>query len=256
MSSLSDSKTSSLQWAIDELSKQREALDAKLKVALKRDETQALIDEVMAQRKALEKRISALEDGLKASSDLVDVPCDELESEMQKIDEKLDIAKERLHTIEQEEYLEELGKSLNRTNPDKEDPSSSLSIQPDTSSIEDLGLVPPVEKVSSTSSSPTTHFSAESEVSDSASVFTQAKPMKASNRLPNQEVQTEESSTTVTVEQPESLSKQSVLSLEETAKHLGIEPDFLTEKAMNAILRMIARNGGKLTFPLEVDQID
>jgi len=249
-------KLNSLQWAIDELSKQREDLDAKLKVALKRDETHALIEEVMAQRKALEKRISALEDGLKASSDLVDVPCDELESEMQKIDEKLDIAKERLHTIEQEEYLEELGKSLNRTNPDKEDPSSSLSIQPDTSSIEDLGLVPPVEKVSSTSSSPTTHFSAESEVSDSASVFTQAKPMKASNRLPNQEVQTEESSTTVTVEQPESLSKQSVFSLEETAKHLGIEPDFLTEKAMNAILRMIARNGGKLTFPLEVDQID
>jgi len=249
-------KVVSLQWAIDELSKQREDLDAKLKVALKRDETHALIEEVMAQRKALEKRISALEDGLKASSDLVDVPCDELESEMQKIDEKLDIAKERLHTIEQEEYLEELGKSLNRTNPDKEVPSSSLSIQPDTSSIEDLGLVPPVEKVSSTSSSPTTHFSAESEMSDSASVFTQAKPMKASNRLPNQEVQTEESSTTVTVEQPESLSKQSVFSLEETAKHLGIEPDFLTEKAMNAILRMIARNGGKLTFPLEVDQID
>ena len=249
-------KLNSLQWAIDELSKQREDLDAKLKVALKRDETHALIEEVMAQRKALEKRISALEDGLKASSDLVDVPCDELESEMQKIDEKLDIAKERLHTIEQEEYLEELGKSLNRTNPDKEVPSSSLSIQPDTSSIEDLGLVPPVEKVSSTSSSPTTHFSAESEMSDSASVFTQAKPMKASNRLPNQEVQTEESSTTVTVEQPESLSKQSVFSLEETAKHLGIEPDFLTEKAMNAILRMIARNGGKLTFPLEVDQID
>jgi len=253
---MSASKTNSLHWAISELSKQREDLDAKLKIAHKRDETNALIEEVMAQRKALEKRISALEDGLKASSDLVDVPCDELESEMQKIDEKLDIAKERLHTIEQEEYLEELGKSLNRTNPDKEDPSSSLSIQPDTSSIEDLGLVPPVEKVSSTSASPTTHFSAESEVSDSASVFTQAKPMKTSNRLPNQEVQTEESSTTVTVEQPESLSKQSVLSLEETAKHLGIEPDFLTEKAMNAILRMIARNGGKLTFPLEVDQID
>ena len=58
-------KTSSLKWAIDELSKQRNDLDAKLKIAHKRDETNALIEEVMAQRKALEQRIAALEDGLK-----------------------------------------------------------------------------------------------------------------------------------------------------------------------------------------------
>ena len=86
-------KTSSLKWAIDELSKQREDLGAKLNIARKRDETNALIDEVMAQREALQQRISALEDGLKVSSELVDVPCQDLESEMQKIDEKLDIAK-------------------------------------------------------------------------------------------------------------------------------------------------------------------
>ena len=79
MTSISDSKTSSLKWAIDELSKQREDLDAKLKIAYKRDETNALINEVLAQRKALEQRISALEDGLKASSELVDAPCGELE---------------------------------------------------------------------------------------------------------------------------------------------------------------------------------
>ena len=48
----------------------------------------------------------------------------------------------------------------------------------------------------------------------------------------------------------------SVKSLEETAATLGIEADFLAEKGLNAILRMIARNGGKLTFPLEVEQID
>ena len=64
-------KVNSLNWAIDELSKQREDFDAKLKVAKKRDETNSLIEEVMAQRKALEQRISALEDGLRVSSDLV-----------------------------------------------------------------------------------------------------------------------------------------------------------------------------------------
>ena len=74
MSNKTDSKASSLHWAIDELSKQREDSDAKLKIAKKRDETNSLIEEVMAQRKALEQRISALEDGLRVSSDLVDHP--------------------------------------------------------------------------------------------------------------------------------------------------------------------------------------
>ena len=66
------SKSNSLKWAIEELSKQREELDGKLKIARKREETGSLIDEVYAQKQALEKRINALEDGLKVSSELVD----------------------------------------------------------------------------------------------------------------------------------------------------------------------------------------
>ena len=154
------SKTKSLRWAISELSKQREDLDAKLKIAYKRDETNALINEVLAQRKALEQRISALEDGLKASSDLVNVPCDELESEMQKINEKLEIAKERLYTIEQEEYLEQLGKSLNRSNPEDRSLDSTESNEADTSAIQDLGLTPP----SSTPLSSSSEFAASFEI--------------------------------------------------------------------------------------------
>jgi len=243
-------KTSSLKWAIDELSKQREDLDAKLKIAHKRDETNALIDEVMAQRKALEQRISALEDGLKASSELVDVPCDELESEMQKINEKLDIAKERLHTLEQEEYLEELGKSLNRSNPEDRSQDSTESNEADTSAIQDLGLTHP----SSTPLSSLPEFAASEGASSSSIAPTIIKPMKASNRLPSTEA-AKTTTTTTTLEKPATVSEQTTLSLEETALQLGIEPDFLAEKGINAILRMIARNGGKLSFPLEVDQV-
>jgi hypothetical protein len=247
--SLTQSKSSSLKWAIDELSKQREDLDAKLKIAFKRDETNALIEEVMAQRKALEQRISALEDGLKASSELVDVPCDKLESEMQKIDEKLDIAKERLHTLEQEEYLEELGKSLNRSNSEDRSIDSIESNEADTSTIDDLGLPHP----SSTPLSSSTEFAATEGASSTSTASTIIQPMKASNRLPNPEAA--KSTITSTLEKTAIVSEQSVLSLEETALQLGIEPDFLAEKGINAILRMIARNGGKLSFPLEVDQI-
>jgi len=249
MSISGKSKARSLKWAIDELSKQREDLDAKLKIAQKRDETNALIDEVMAQRKALEQRISALEDGLKTSSDLVNVPCDELESEMQKIDEKLDIAKERLHTLEQEEYLEELGKSLNRSNPEDSYLDSIESNEADTSAIDDLGLT----HISSTPLSSSTELAATEGASSSSTAPNIIEPMKASNRLPNPEA----AKTTIitTLEKPAAVSEQTALSLEETALQLGIEPDFLAEKGINAILRMIARNGGKLSFPLEVDQI-
>jgi len=251
--SLTQSKSSSLKWAIEELSKQREDLDAKLKIAHKRDETNALIDEVMAQREALQQRISALEDGLKVSSELVDVPCQDLESEMQKIDEKLDIAKERLHTIEQEEYLEELGKSLNRSNPDEPSDETSFSHQIETSSIADLGLTPPTTELPSSHLS-TPQPSDSKEIASTASVSTHITPMKPSNRLPSTE-EAETTTTTATAEPPTSVSQQTALSLEETAKQLGIEPDFLAEKGINAILRMIARNGGKLSFPLELDQI-
>ena len=65
-------KVGSLKWAIDELGKQREELESRLKIARKRDETGALIEEVLAQKDALQKRISALEDGLRVSSELVE----------------------------------------------------------------------------------------------------------------------------------------------------------------------------------------
>ena len=108
-----ESKSSSLRWAIEELSKQKEELSSKLSVAQKREDTNSLIDEVNAQKEALEKRISSLNDGFKASSELVDEPLGLLEEELSKVDDKLEIAQDRLNTLEQEEYLEELGRKLN-----------------------------------------------------------------------------------------------------------------------------------------------
>ena len=44
--------------------------------------------------------------------------------------------------------------------------------------------------------------------------------------------------------------------LEDCAKSLGMEPEFLLNQGIQAVLRMIARNGNKVSFPLEVDQIE
>ena len=119
MSSIKNS-SSSLRWAIDELSKQKEELSSKLIIAKKRDDTSYLLDEVHAQKIALDKRISSLEDGLKASSGLVEKSVESLTEELYAVDDKLEIAKDRLNNLEQEEYLEELGKKLNGDfNPDQ-----------------------------------------------------------------------------------------------------------------------------------------
>jgi hypothetical protein len=258
--SLSVSKLGSIRWAIDELSKQRVDLDAKLKIALKRDETNSLIVEVLAQKKALEQRIAALEDGLRVSSELVGVPCSDLESEMSKIDEKLEIANERLQSIEQEEYLQELGEKLNRAHSSPIEDSSAQTDQseekPDFSIAEELVL--PSTMLATTESSKSSSVDSSSATAPTISIITAStSPMKAtSNRIQNQEVEHETESKLDSVSTLSANAIQAIPTLAETAQQLGIEPDFLAEKGINAILRMIARKGGKLSFPLEVDQID
>ena len=108
------------------------------------------------------------------------------------------------------------------------------------------------------------NYSAQSENAPSfelASTNTTQTMATTSNRI-----ETENTSSSRLPEQPETEVHESVKSettesvqvegLEETAAKLGVEPEFLVEKGTKALLRMIARNGGQLRFPLEIDQID
>lgn len=254
MSDSAKNKVSSLRWAIDELSKQKEDLATQLNVAKKREETNSLIEEVFAQKDALEKRISALQDGLKVSTDLVDAPLSDLESELEKVNEKLEIAQERLDNIEQEEYLEELGKKLNRSHsPDdaeiadhQTDDSSGLESPFEAGISEDLHKPSPIPPTFSPTSD---HLS---QPSDTPLLQTmKAKTNRiAETESEKPEAQTQHSPAT------EPVSSILPLSLEDTAASLGVDSNFLAEKGLQAILRMISRNGGKLSFPLEVEQMD
>lgn len=243
----SESKAQSLKWAIDELTKQKEELDSKLIIARKREETGSLIEEVNAQKEALNKRITALQDGLDVSTELVDTPLDFLEEELSRINDKLEIAQERLLSLEQEQYLEELGRKLNSAHQD-ENPESMQQEDEFSSSI------PSIEQTS-TSEIPETILP-EQETSTTTKIMA-----STSNRI-----ETEKSSTTrlpdeMPIDKDEISNSENnnsipVEGLEETALKLGVEPDFLVEKGTKALLRMIARNGGQLKFPLEIDQID
>ena len=258
---MSSSKANSLKWAIEELSKQRVDMENKLKATQKRDETNSLIEEVFAQKNALEQRISALEDGLKSTSDLDDVTSSELEAEMQKIDEKLDIAKERLHSIEQEEYLEELGNKLNRKSGSVESPihtDNLAEIHSDfenSSKMENQFPIPLDHQTESQGSLIPNPHSIPTKPESSSPATTSLQTMKATtNRIPKQDIEEQDSKADSTMEK--SSFAEIDLSLEETAHQLGVEPSFLAEKGLNAILRMISRNGGKLIFPLEVEQVE
>ena len=262
MDTKSHGKVSSLTWAIGELSKQKDELEGKLMIARKRDETSALIEEVNAQKDALDKRISSLQDGLKVSADLVDDQVNELEETISSVDEKLEVAQERLEALEQEEYLEKLGRKLNG---DFSHEDSGESPEEEASRPEFQGADETISSVSEPVEEPASNFEGTPELGASL----QESPTPVLMKTPSNRIETgdpseaESSSRIATEEEPQATvegklelcAEVTALSLEECAKELGLEPEYLLNKGMQAILRMIARNGNKISFPLEVDQV-
>jgi chromosome segregation ATPase len=256
--SIINNKSNSLRWAIEELSKQKDELNSKLGIARKREETSSLINEVIAQKAALENRISSLQEGLKTSTELVEEPVFNLTEELDKIDDKLEIAKDRLNTLEQEEYLEELGKKLNG---DFTADSSNQTEESTTLSIEPIDLLDDSQTLTESSKPKKIESTA-----DSLQPLSPPTPvlMKSpTNRIETEEKTESKIETTVPeidatdkVTKLEQCSHGTAQGLEECAKSLGMEPDFLLNKGMQAVLRMIARNGNKVSFPLEVEQIE
>ena len=266
---MSNDQTASIRWAIEELSKQKDEIESKISVARKRDDTSELIKEVLAQKDALDKRISALEDGLKVSSELVQAPVTQLENEKTEISEKLEIAQERLENLEQEEYFVELGRKLtgkqdtSKEFPEKADTNTLSNDSLELRTLSDLGTPLLANDPPTVDMSPTSPISFEQ---SGVQTSTQIETMKSTesriqqnkvesnledgSRIPEAEVDLVQPQNTKT------LKPIAVSNLEETALALGVESDFLVEKATQSVLRMIARNGGKLSFPLEVEQVD
>ena len=266
---MSNNQTASIRWAIEELSKQKDEIESKISVARKRDDTRELIKEVLAQKDALHKRISALEDGLKVSSDLVQAPVAQLENEMTEISEKLEIAHERLENLEQEEYFEELGRKLTGKQKTLKELSQDTDINTLPQDSNELPKSSDFPTPLSANDPLTVDMALTSPISFEQSgvqTSTQTETMKSTqNRIQQNDVEstleegsrlTEADEEVVQPKDTNTLKPIAVSNLEETALALGVESDFLVEKATQSVLRMIARNGGKLSFPLEVEQID
>ena len=222
----------------------------------KRDETNSLIEEVFAQKKALEEKNFCVRGRIKCFIATSRYALFGFGIRNVQIDEKLEIAKERLQAIEQEEYLEELGNSLNRSHLENSDPTGevgSSSEESEISVIDDLELPSPAPSSMHSSISSPMAKSLPSHLSQSTASTGTPVMKSTTNRIQEQNIEADKS------ESPKqtmsAITSPTALSLDETAQKLGVEPEFLADKGINAILRMIARNGGKLSFPLEVEQI-
>jgi hypothetical protein len=244
-------KLDSLQWAIGELEKQKKIFEDKLSTAKKRDETQCLIDEVINQKSALDQRIASLENGLIESSQLVEEPVANLTEELEKIDGKLGIAQDRLNTLEQEEYLEDLGRKLN--GDISHIPSSEIEDIPNPS-IDSQPLIEPV---------PLANFENPSISLQSLPSPTPVLMKSPTNRIETEGETLDDTSSRMTENDSVIAEPKNKLSapmktqgLEDCAKSLGVEPDFLLNQGIQAVLRMISRNGNKVSFPLEVEQVE
>ena len=152
-----------------------------------------------------------------------------------------------MENLEQEQYLEDLGRKLSRSH--EEDLTENTSREEDSVLSEQSSLAENFAEKSTSVSS----FQQEPETTQTMATTSNRieTEQSSTSRLPDQSTNEVEKSKT-----PKSISPVPVEGLEETADKLGVEPEFLVEKGTKAILRMIARNGGQLRFPLEIDQID
>jgi FtsZ-binding cell division protein ZapB len=257
---LLDDQIRSLQWAIGELSKQKQSLDEKVSASRKRDETEEIIQEVNAQRKALDKRISALQEGLEKSSDSGTIQEPHLRDEITGVEGKLEVARERLKVLEQDKYLEELGQNLSGkspTNPitissgsntDAGGLSPALPFESEENRVSELEPVKVKSNriLSDTMNEPTNRLAAtEPEANVATDVATDVGTTTA------QKPRASISSTGSLV-----CSEETSQSIHEAAAALDLDAEYVLEKGMQAVLRMIARNGNRMTFPLEVKHIE
>ena len=250
-----DDQIRSLQWAIGELVKQKVSLEEKINSSRKTQETEEIIAEVLAQRDAMDKRIKALNEGLKKSIESKKSgSTKELQGEMLEIEGKLEVAQERLKFLEQDKYIEDLGGRLSG----KEIPENGESEEIETELPESILPETLQENLNESQNEPKSE--------GSYTTKTDAMP-ETTNRISLDETQTdsttETSTKTVPVQSERIISGNSISctqstsrSIREVAEALDLAPEDVLDKGMQAILRMISRNGNRITFPLDVKQVE
>ena len=181
----------------------------------------------------------------------------ELQEEMSEVEGKLDVARERLKVLEQDKYLEELGRNLSgqdllpstvslpNENLEQEESSNfarSPEIEDEQASESKHVQVITNQPLSDTMTEPANRLSATEPESDVATTLATPPTVKPL--------------TEITSGGSIACSEETSQGIREVAAALDLDPEYVLEKGMQALLRMIARNGHRMTFPLDVKQVE
>ena len=234
---LREEQIHSLKWAIEELEKEKETIGQRLEKTRQENGLRTSLDDALSEQELINDRVSTLEDTLKDFDDTgKETPAsDNLKSQKDSLDERIVIASERLAVMEQDRELEHIalrfkGEQLASDTEIKSASTDSLS-QNSQSTEQSMEEATTDNRLQNMGSSKEPNIESVAQLSE-----VEAKPKVTSGSLVCQEATNE--------------------TLRDAATALDLDPEYLLDKSVQAVLRMIQRNKNRVTFPLEVKQID
>jgi hypothetical protein len=234
---LRQEQINSLKWAVDELEKEKNTIAARSLKIREASGLQTSLQEAISEQQSLNTRINEMEGGLREieGDEHESLSAEELAAQQASLQERIAIASERLSVLEQERELESIALRFRgepapvETDIDQE-PINRLSKELETTqnAMEETTTENRLQIIDSID---------EPENAPRARV-TETKPLVTvgSGSLACTEATSQ--------------------GLREASADLDLDPEYLLDKSVQAVLRMFERNKNRVTFPLEVKQID
>lgn len=234
---LRQEQINSLKWAVDELEKEKTTIAARWEKSQEASGLQTSLEEALSEQQSLSSTINDMEGSLRdiGEGEAESLSTDELESQKASLQERIIIASERLEVLEQERELERIALRFR-------------GVQPSSETEIDLESSIPLSKDLETTEKSMEETSTENRLQDIDSLK-EPETIVRSHAIDAKPLVT---AGTGSVACSETTSD----GLREVAIALDLDPEYLLDKSVQAILRMIERNKNRVTFPLEVKQVD
>lgn len=235
---LRQEQINSLKWAIDELEKEKKTITTRCEKSSEAMSLKASLTDAISEQQTLDGQIEELKSNLVGLGDEDEASgVEDLENQKASLEDRIIVASERLAALEQDRELERI----------------AMRFRGDQSTGEkEVQFTPAIPLTKDTEH---TEDSMEETTTDNR--LQNIAPLKESEtetavRTPAVEAKTRRPSGSASIGCSEITSD----GLREAATTLDLDPEYLLDKSVQAVLRMIQRNKNRVTFPLEVKQVD
>ncbi len=230
---LREEQIHSLKWAIDELKKEKEAITFRLEESRQASELKSNLNDALSEQETLNSRIADLQGNLQEikGEEKESPEAEDLDGEESSLEERILIASERLSALEQDRDLEHIAQRFKGEEGDSE-----------PAAFDRLAINPPTNEQSMEEATRENRIKQSDPIEDSPS-----QPLPQLGKVDSD----------VKIGSGSLICRESTSeSLREAAAALDLDPEYLLDKSVQAVLRMIQRNKSRVTFPLEVKQVD